>query len=143
MPRKRRILIVDDEAGMLALLRTLLKKEKFEVLESRTADSALEMLEHETVDLIISDIMMPGMNGIEFLNEVREWDMDLPVIFVSGKKSGQKWADAVRSDASSLVEKPVKKEVLLKAVHRALAGGRDGAPDSREDQSADFLENLI
>ena len=138
MPRKKRILIVDDEVGVLSLLRTILKKAKFEVLESRSADSALELLEHEVVDLVISDIKMPGMSGVEFLNEVREWDMDLPVIFVSGKGTDHDWLTALQSSASDLIEKPFKKEVLLKAVNRALHSGHGPAP-ARADES-EFLE---
>ena len=121
MAQKKKILIVDDDAGVLALLRTILKREKFSVLESRSADGALELLEHESVDLVISDLKMPGMSGIEFLDELREWDMDLPVIFVSGKGSERDWSGAIRAGASVLVEKPFKKETLLKAVHKALS----------------------
>lgn len=128
MPRRKRILIVDDEVGVLALLRTILKKARYEVLECLSADSALDMLEHETVDLVISDIRMPGMSGIEFLNEVREWDMELPVIFVSGKSTDHDWAKAMQSSASALIEKPFKKEAVLKAVHQALSNGHGPAP---------------
>ena len=122
MPSKKRVLIVDDEAGVLSLLNTILTKNKFEVLEASSADTALDMLEHETVDLVISDITMPGMNGLEFLEEVREWDMELPVIFVSGQDSSRARAKAV-SGASAIVKKPFKKDALLKAVHNALAQG--------------------
>ena len=121
MPGKKRVLIVDDEAGVLSLLNIILTKNRFEVLEASSAATALDMLEHESVDLIISDITMPGMNGLEFLEEVREWDMELPVIFVSGQDSSRARAKAV-TGASAVVEKPFKKDTLLKAVHKALAG---------------------
>ena len=140
MPRKKRVLIVDDEEGMLALLRTILKKEKYEVLESMSADSALELLEHETVDLVISDIRMPGMSGIEFLDEVREWDMDLPVIFVSGKGSDKDWARAVQSSATGVVEKPFKRETLMKAVRQAMSNGNGSASIPKAIQDSEFLE---
>src|SRR3989338_8443423 len=138
MPRRKRVLIVDDEVGMLSLLRAILKKEKLEVLESRSAVSALDLLEHETVDLVILDIKMPGMSGIEFLDEVRQWDMDLPVIFVSGKGADGDWAETIRSNASALIEKPVKKEALLKAVHRAFSNGR--GPSPKNSKESEFLE---
>lgn len=122
MAGKKRILIVDDEAGILSLLRAILTKSKFEVLEASSADSALELLEHETVDLVISDITMPGMGGIEFLEEVRQWDIDLPVIFVSGQDSSRQRAKAA-AGASALIEKPFKKDILLKTVHKVLSNG--------------------
>ena len=119
MARKKKVLIVDDEPAVLSLLRTVLKQGKFEVVEARAADDALNLLEHESVDLVISDIRMPGMSGIELLDELREWDMDLPVIFISGKGTDREWAQAVQSSASALIEKPFKKEALLKAVQKA------------------------
>ena len=140
MPRKKRILIVDDEPGVLALLRTILKKEKFEVLESLSADDALELLEHETVDLVISDIKMPGMSGIEFLDEVREWDMDLPVLFVSGKGTDRDWSKVMQSSASGVIEKPFKRETLMKAIHQALSNGSAPAANHKSIQDSEFLE---
>ena len=137
MAQKKKILIVDDELSVLALLRTILKNGKYDVLEARAADAALDILEHESVDLVISDIRMPGMSGIEFLDELREWDMDLPVIFVSGQGSDRDWAKAVQSSASALIEKPFKKDAILKAVHKAFHsnGSRAAAleVDSLED----------
>ena len=120
MPGKKRVLIVDDEAEILSLVRTILTKNKFEVFEASSADSALDLLEHESVDLVISDITMPGMSGIEFLDEVRQWDMDLPVIFVSGQDSSRQRANAA-AGVSALIEKPFKKDILLKTVHKVLS----------------------
>ncbi|OGR82696.1 MAG: hypothetical protein A2901_08270 [Elusimicrobia bacterium RIFCSPLOWO2_01_FULL_54_10] len=129
MPRKKRVLVVDDDIGILALLRAILKKD-FEVTEARTADSALEMLEHEAVDLVISDMKMPGMSGLEFLHEVREWDMELPVIFVSGRDGGKSKDTAAGTDASAFIQKPFKKETLLKTVRQVLSNGHSAAPSA-------------
>lgn len=122
MPSKKRVLIVDDEVGTLSLLSLILKRDHFDVLEAASANSALDVLEHQTVDLVISDITMPGMSGLEFLDEVRQWDMDLPVIFVSGNDSSRQRAKAA-AGASALIEKPFKKDTLLKIVHKVLSNG--------------------
>ena len=134
MPRKKRVLVVDDEAEVLSLVGTILKKSRFEVLKAASADPALDLLEHEEVDLVISDITMPGMSGIEFLEEVREWDMALPVIFLSGQDSSRQRAKAV-AGASALITKPFKKDTLLKTVHKVLSGGSvpSAVPQDLED----------
>ena len=139
MPGKKRVLIVDDEAGVLSLLNLILTKNRFEVLEASSADSALEMLEHETVDLVISDITMPGMSGIEFLEEVREWDMDLPVIFVSGQDSSKARAKGI-AGASALIAKPFKKDTLLKTVHKVLSSNSPPAEMSLETEETEKLD---
>jgi DNA-binding NtrC family response regulator len=115
---KKRVLIVDDEADILVILRTLLKKNKFEVLEASSADCALNLLENESVDLIISDIVMPGMNGRDFVKEVRQWDMNMPVIFISGKDTISK---KDLSHISAFIEKPFSKDTLLKTIHKVLS----------------------
>ena len=120
MGAKKRILVVDDEPSTLGLLRAILKHEKFEVLEARSGEEALEILENQTVDLVISDLRMPGMSGVELLDELREWDGEMPVIFISGWGKEKDWLEAVRAKASALIEKPFRKEVLLKAVRTAL-----------------------
>ena len=139
MPGKKRVLIVDDEAEILSLVSMILTKNKFEVLQASSADSALDMLEHESVDLVISDITMPGMSGLEFLEEVREWDMDLPVIFVSGQDSSRKRAQALRG-ASAVIAKPFKKDTLLKTVQKALQGGPAPTAQSLETEETEKLD---
>ena len=116
MARKKKVLIIDDEPDILSLLTVILQGGKYEVLEARAADAALDLLEHETVDLVISDIRMPGMSGIEFLGELREWDMNLPVIFITGNKDLSR---AVASGVTAFIKKPFKKDTILKAVQKA------------------------
>jgi len=118
MLNKKRILIVDDEADILSVLRILLTKNKFEVLEASSANAALDLLENESVDLVISDIVMPGMNGREFIKEVRQWDMELPVIFISGKDNISK---KDLGNTSAFIEKPFSKDTLLKTIHKVLS----------------------
>lgn len=120
MGSKKKILVVDDEPATLSLVRSILRHEKFDVLEALSGEEALEILENETVDLVISDLRMPGMSGVELLDELREWDGSLPVIFISGWGKEKDWLEAVRANASALIEKPFRKDVLVKAVRRAL-----------------------
>ena len=68
--RKRKILVVDDEAGMRHMLRLVLEKEGYEVIDAPDAETGLEILEKEEADVALCDIRMPGMDGLGFLREV-------------------------------------------------------------------------
>jgi two-component system NtrC family response regulator len=120
--KKKRILVVDDDKETVALLKNILTKEKkYEVLTALAAEDALSLLESENVDLVMTDLKMPGMTGAEFLSELRNWDGGLPVIFVSGCAKDDDWQEAIRDQASALISKPFRKETILKAVSKALS----------------------
>ncbi len=119
MAQKRKILIVDDDADILTILRGMLKREKFEVMDALCAEEALDILENQDVDLVISDLVMPGMSGKDLLKELREQDSTIPVIFVSGTGNDNEWLQAVRSNACAFIEKPFHRETLLDAIQKA------------------------
>lgn len=82
-----RVLHVDDEPSVLAITRLLLRSnggEAFEITSALSAEEALEKLEKGCFDVIISDYMMPGMDGLEFLEEVRKNWYSIPFVFFSG-----------------------------------------------------------
>lgn len=123
MPAKKRILVVDDDRDALALIHGFLAGEKkYDILTARTAEEALDKLEKQEVDLVISDLRMPGMSGTDLLRELRDWDGTLPVIFVSAWGKDREWEEASRDPACQLVSKPFRKEALSKAVHKAFQG---------------------
>lgn len=119
MRQREKILVVDDDSDILRLLRKILEGEQFEVIECLSAENALEILENQVPDLVISDLRMPGMSGVDFINELREWDSKLPVIFVSGWGKEDEWLEAIHTHASALIPKPFHKETILEAVHKA------------------------
>jgi excisionase family DNA binding protein len=80
-----RVLVVDDDAGMRAFVRAGLETEGFDVYEAASAREGLEFLEDEALDLILLDVMMPGMDGWEMLQRVQERHGAIPVIMFSGK----------------------------------------------------------
>lgn len=69
---KRHILVVDDEIGALTLIGIMLERGGFDVLKARDARAALDLLEDKVPDLIILDVMMPGMNGIDLCQTIRQ-----------------------------------------------------------------------
>ncbi|MDO4556127.1 MAG: response regulator transcription factor [Lachnospiraceae bacterium] len=79
------ILVVEDDLDLQYLFKQSLEKEGYEVITAEDADRALDELDHNRVDLIISDVMMPGMNGFEFIKEIRLAKMDIPVLIITAK----------------------------------------------------------
>jgi len=82
--RKAMILCVDDEENPLVLRKLVLQKAGYEVLTARSAKEALELTASRPVDLVLSDHLMPGMNGTELAQEIKAAHPNLPVILISG-----------------------------------------------------------
>jgi DNA-binding NtrC family response regulator len=117
---KPRILIVDDDQGTLASLSRAFALEGYTALTAPTAARALEKLEEETVDAILSDVVMPEMDGLAFLARVRERAPEVPVILMSGQSSVETAVKATRMGALDFVEKPVGLDRLLLTLRNAL-----------------------
>ena len=79
-----KILVVDDDPNIRELIRLILKKEGFDVLDAEDGKDALEKLENSKTDLIVLDIMMPNMDGWEFCREVRSF-CDMPILMLTAK----------------------------------------------------------
>ena len=117
---KPRILIVDDDQGTLASLSRAFALEGYTALTATSAARGLEKLDEEAVDAILSDVVMPEMDGIEFLARVRAKAPDVPVILMSGQASIETAVKATRLGALDFVEKPVGLDRLLLTLRNAL-----------------------
>ena len=114
-----RILIIDDEPNILSVLNSLL----CETYECKTATSAVEALEYlrqENYDVVLSDIMMPGMSGLELLEEISRISRDTVVVLISGNLNIQSAIEAMRRGAFDYVTKPFNLSEVETAVQRAL-----------------------
>lgn len=115
---KKKILVVDDETNIRLLYKEELEDEGYDVILAQNAEEALAKLEEDAPDLVTVDIKMPGMNGIDFLNKVKEKRKDLPVILCSAygsfKQDFRVWAsDAYVVKSADLQElKTTIKEIL-------------------------------
>lgn len=114
-----RILIVDDEAGVREMFAEFLR-DKYECKTAASATEALEILATETYALVLSDMMMPGRNGVELLREITSRYPETAVIMVSGVDRPQRVRDALRVGASDYLIKPCELDVLSMSVERAL-----------------------
>lgn len=118
---KPRILVVDDEESIRKTLRMTLEYEGYEVLEASSGAEALETSEREPLDLVFLDIKMPGMDGLEVLEEWKERGSSPAVIVISGHGNVQTAVAATKLGAFDFIEKPLETERVLVAVRNALA----------------------
>lgn len=118
-PANRRILIVDDEACVREMFAEYLR-ESYECKTAETADQALRELASQRYALVISDMMMPGRNGVELLREITSRYTETAVIMVSGVDRPQRVRDALRVGAADYLIKPCELHVLTLSVERAL-----------------------
>ena len=122
MTAKARILVVDDERGMCEFLRFLLQEEGYEVDIAHSGDQALEKVKESKFQLILADIKMPGLDGLEMLRRLREADEDTVVIVMTGYSSLDTAIKAIKYDASDYLTKPFDDpDAVLAAVERGLA----------------------
>lgn len=80
----KKILIVDDEPSVLKMLRKMLKSETAEIIEAENGEQALEKCNEQEIDLIVTDIVMPKIHGIDLIREVKNKFPNLPIIAISG-----------------------------------------------------------
>ena len=116
-----RILVVDDEPGMRDLLRILLEKDGHEVLTAADGTAGLARATSHELDLVISDIKMPGLDGIGLLSALRERALTLPVIMVTAYAESDSAIQAMKQGAFDYLTKPFKVDEIRVVIHRALA----------------------
>ena len=114
------ILIVDDEPSIVQTLSGLLVDEGFEVLTGQNGYEALKLIEAESPDLVLLDIWMPGIDGIETLKEIRKDHPYLPVIIITGHGTIETAVQATKLGAFDLIEKPLSIDRVIVAINNAL-----------------------
>jgi response regulator RpfG family c-di-GMP phosphodiesterase len=117
---KEKILIVDDEANVRSLLRSHLEKAGVECISSPDAFDALDRIKDERFSLVISDIMMPGMSGMELLRLAKRQDPETAFIMITGFMDLNTAIDSLRTGAFDFITKPFELTAIQRAVNRAL-----------------------
>ncbi|WP_147820724.1 sigma-54-dependent transcriptional regulator [Salidesulfovibrio onnuriiensis] len=119
-----RILVVDDEPDFLKLIRRRLSKRNVDVFTSGDGRSALAFLEENEVDVVILDVRMPGMNGLEALKEMRKRFPDVEVIMLTGHGSMQSGIEGISHGAYDYILKPFSIDDLLQRIRSACEHAR-------------------
>ncbi len=117
---KSRILVIDDEAAIRDSLRMTLEYEGYECILAATGPEGLTMAEREMPDLVLLDVKMPGMDGLEVLERLRAAHETLPVIVVSGHGTISTAVEATKKGAFDFIEKPFASERVLVSLRNAL-----------------------
>ena len=114
-----RILVVDDEAKMRRILEIMLIQMGYDVLQAGDGFQALEILSEHAVDLIITDLKMPRLDGIELLRQLSEQDYDIPVIVVTAYATIESAVDAMKYGAIDYIVRPFELKMVETAIQRA------------------------
>jgi len=119
-----KVLVVDDEPSVLAAFEAVLSAAGHEVVTSRAAEAALRRLENEPFDLVILDICMPGLNGLDALRQIKRRQPKLAVIIMTGQGTMETAVEATKLGAFDYQLKPPDPDEMMRAVEKALEGAR-------------------
>jgi two-component system response regulator PilR (NtrC family) len=115
------ILVVDDELSMREFLKILLEKEGYEVTTASEAANAIDLVQNQDFDLVLSDIKMPGMGGLSLLEKIKEIENSLPVIMITAYASPENAVVAMKSGAFDYITKPFKVDEIIKIIKSAIS----------------------
>ena len=132
------ILIVEDNTDIHNLLKEVLEKEKYRVVDSYSGTEALMLLEREKVDLILLDLMLPGLNGEEIIKKVK----DIPIIVISAKISPENKVNALLSGANDYLTKPFSTEELLARIQVQFRIDKD-RKENRKDLKLTYKQMVL
>ena len=130
------VLIIDDEEGIRESLSAILEDEGYRVVSAGSGEEALTILQEQFPDLIILDVWLPGMDGIQTLQEITALKKELPVIMISGHGNIEVAVKATRIGAYDFLEKPLSLERVILSSKRALERG------ALERENKDLKDNL-
>ncbi|MFO7818989.1 MAG: response regulator [Halanaerobacter sp.] len=115
-----RILIIDDDVELLDLLERVLREYGYEILITPEPEEGLKILEEESIDLILLDIMLPEIDGFSLFKKIREFDFQEPVVFLSGKKDVEDKVKGLELGADDYITKPFEIEELKARIENVL-----------------------
>ncbi len=118
--KTRTILIVDDELDTLMVLKEFLEEKQFNVVSSNKPTKAISIIENENIDLVIADLKMPEMDGIELTKEILSFNSEIPVIIMTAYASIESAIESIKAGATDFITKPFKFDHTLIVVNKAL-----------------------
>lgn len=115
----RKILLIDDEQAIVRVLSISLRSDGYEVVSALSGEEGLEFFRRDKPDLVLTDIRMPGMDGIKVLRQIKEESPDTEVIIITGHGDVDNAIEALKFGASDFINKPVRDKILAVAIQRA------------------------
>src|SRR5258706_3721589 len=137
LPEKKQILVVDDEANLRRVLTAELSRDGYEVHSARDGDAGLAVLRDHHIDLVITDLRMPKMDGLELLRQALRSDPELPVVILTAHGTVDNAVEALKTGAFDYITKPFDQAEVRTIVRKALRT-RDlaGTEATREEGSS-------
>ncbi|MGH7329224.1 MAG: response regulator, partial [Polyangiaceae bacterium] len=114
------VLLVEDDEALARTMQRVLGSAGFQVETAFTGDAALAKLSAASFEVIVTDIELPGTSGVDLLRIVRAYDLDVPVILMTGSPRVETATEAVQLGALQYLVKPVTNEAIIEAVNRAV-----------------------
>ena len=114
MPKK--IMVIDDEEKMCSILKQMLENEGYQVQTSTDGRAAIEEIKKDAFNLVISDVCMPLISGVELLSQIKGFKPDLPVIFVTAQDMSEVLQDALQLGLDGFIEKPFNMQTVFEVI---------------------------
>ncbi len=131
---RNKVVVVDDEGSVLLLVRRILSHEGYDVTICATAEEALQCLELQAHDCLITDAMMPDVSGYDLVEKVRNHPVfnDLPIIMLTRKQNKEDIQKAMLAGVTDYIVKPIDEQMLLKKVKLSITRNKDSAVEGFE-----------
>jgi two-component system, NtrC family, response regulator HydG len=118
---RAKILVVDDEQSNIEVMEKILSKEAYSVVTAKQASIALNTMRRQKFDLVLTDLRMPGVSGLELLRAIRKENSVIPVVLLTAYGTVEDAVEAMKLGALDFLAKPIKREILLKVIQDCLS----------------------
>jgi DNA-binding NtrC family response regulator len=116
-----KVLLVDDEEEFVETLAERMRSRGMEVATSNTGGDALDLIDKESYDVVVLDLQMPGMDGLEALARIKKRRPKIQVVLLTGHATVEKGVEAMKRGALEVLEKPIDLSTLSEVIHKAKA----------------------
>lgn len=116
---KLNVLVMDDEPEVREYLKNILERRGYVVFTAQDGEEGLEKIKQANIDIVLADIVMPKMDGIEFLRHVRDYDLKVEVIMITGHSTLDRCVDVIENNACGYLTKPLKAGDILLRIAKA------------------------
>jgi len=133
------VLLVDDEEELLASLGSVLKRRKMQIQTALNSNAALEILRNNVIDVLVLDVKMPGMSGLELLKQIKREFIGIEVILLTGHPNVGNALEGIKLGAFDYIVKPPEIDELARVIHRAFEHRQEFLAQRQQDTLRDVL----
>ena len=134
-----KVLLVDDEEEFVETLAERMRSRGMDVATSNSGGDALDLIDRESYDVVILDLKMPGMDGLEALARIKKRQPDIQVVLLTGHATVEKGVEAIKRGALEFLEKPIDLSQLSEVIHKAKAEKMILVEEDTEDRIREIL----